>query len=182
MRDFALAGTSIGIACLLAGCGRTQADAPTASSAPTNRTQAAAAEQKDATMDQMPHTDEAWQERLTPEQYRVLRQKGTEPAFTGEYVDLKEKGTYRCAGCGQALFDSDTKYKSGTGWPSFWQPASAGAVEEVEDRSYGMIRTEVVCSRCGGHLGHVFADGPPPTGQRYCINSVSLQFEAEEDE
>jgi peptide-methionine (R)-S-oxide reductase len=122
-------------------------------------------------------TDEQWRERLTPEQYEILRRHGTERAFTGEYVDMKADGTYRCAGCGAELFGSDTKFDSGTGWPSFYEPAVAKNVDVRQDRSYGMTRTEVVCKRCGGHLGHVFDDGPKPTGLRYCINSCALDFD-----
>jgi peptide-methionine (R)-S-oxide reductase len=122
-------------------------------------------------------TDEQWRARLTPEQYEVLRQHATEPAFTGEYVSVKEDGTYRCAGCGAELFSSDTKFDSGTGWPSFYEPAVAENVELRDDHSYGMRRTEVLCKRCGGHLGHVFDDGPQPTGQRFCINSCALDLD-----
>lgn len=121
-------------------------------------------------------TDEQWREALTPEQYRILRQKGTERAFTGEYWNTKTPGVYHCAGCGEPLFESETKFDSGCGWPSFYQPIAEPSVQEHDDRSHGMIRTEVTCRRCGGHLGHVFNDGPRPTGLRYCMNSVALRF------
>lgn len=122
-------------------------------------------------------SEEEWRRELTPEQYHVLREKGTERPFTGEYADTKAPGVYRCAACGQELFAAETKFASGCGWPSFFQPTAPDRVEEQADNSYGMRRVEVTCSRCGSHLGHVFPDGPRPTGLRYCINSVSLKLE-----
>lgn len=122
-------------------------------------------------------SEEEWKKILTPEQYRILREKGTERAFTGEYWNHFEEGVYKCAGCGAELFSSDTKFDSHCGWPSYFTPLAGDRVVYKEDRSYGMIRTEVLCAKCGGHLGHVFDDGPEPTGLRYCINSVSLIFE-----
>jgi peptide-methionine (R)-S-oxide reductase len=122
-------------------------------------------------------TDEQWREELSPEQYEVLRHAGTERAFTGKYWDCHDDGVYRCAGCGAELFDASTKFESGTGWPSFTEPTVAEAVETIVDRSHGMVRTEVVCRRCGGHLGHVFEDGPGPHGLRYCMNSCSLELD-----
>jgi len=127
--------------------------------------------------DKIVKSDAEWQETLTPEQYRVMRKKGTERAFTGKYYAYKEDGVYRCGACGQELFDSQTKYDSGSGWPSFYAPIGPEQVTEANDFSHFMVRTEVTCSRCGAHLGHVFDDGPKPTGRRYCLNSISLDFQ-----
>ena len=132
-------------------------------------------------MTDMAQTESEWREKLTPEQYQVLRQGGTERAFTGKYWDSKATGVYRCAGCGEQLFSSDTKFESHSGWPSFFQPLGDSAVEEDVDRSYGMVRTEIKCANCGGHLGHVFDDGPNPTGLRYCVNSASLDLDETDD-
>ncbi len=126
-------------------------------------------------------SEEDWRRELSPEQYRVLREKATERPFTGEYVDTKDRGLYRCAGCGAELFSSETKFESGTGWPSFYEPAKGDAVATEEDDSFFTRRTEVLCARCGGHLGHVFEDGPNPTGLRYCINSCALEFDRDAD-
>ena len=138
------------------------------------------AEQKSSHTFEVVKTEEEWKQQLTPEQFDILRNKGTEYAFTGEYWDNKETGTYYCAGCHNPLFDSETKFKSGTGWPSFYTFIGDTNVVEELDTSYGWNRTEVLCGRCGGHLGHVFEDGPAPTGLRYCINSASLSFEENE--
>ena len=133
-------------------------------------------------MSEVSKTEEQWKEELSPEQFQVLRGAATEPPFTGKYVYTKDDGTYRCAGCGTELFSSDTKFDSGSGWPSFTEPADLESVELREDRSHFMVRTEVVCKNCGGHLGHVFDDGPGPTGKRFCINSCALDLDAKIDE
>jgi peptide-methionine (R)-S-oxide reductase len=147
-----------------------EASAPSAEKAPSTP-------KAPGTPEKIVKTDDEWRKQLTPEQFHILREQGTERAFSGKYWNNHEAGTYRCAACGQPLFSSDTKFESGTGWPSFWQPLAKSAVELHVDNSWGMTRVEVVCSRCGGHLGHVFPDGPEPTGQRYCMNSGSLTFE-----
>jgi peptide-methionine (R)-S-oxide reductase len=161
----------IPLVAIAAGAGDKKAASAPKAAGPAQSSQAPGAPEK------ITKTEEEWKKQLTPEQFHILREKGTERAFTGKHWDNHEAGTYRCAACGQPLSSSDTKFDSGTGWPSFWQPLSPSAVELHEDNSFFMSRIEVVCSRCGGHLGHVFPDGPEPTGMRYCMNSASLTFE-----
>ena len=164
---------------LLTGCDHTDVTTNAAAAEPTNSPSITT---NQTMSDKITKTDEEWRKELTPEQYQVLRQKGTERAFTGKYWNTKDKGVYRCAACGAELFVSDTKFDSGCGWPSFYAPMSSNAVAEAKDGSAFMQRTEVLCSKCGGHLGHVFEDGPNPTGLRYCINSASLKFDGKKEE
>jgi len=158
------------IVVLLSGCGLASGDP---GAAPAD---AAAMPAPEASFE-VTKTDAEWRQVLTDEEYRILRKGGTERAFTGKYWDNHEHGVYRCAACGRLVFRSEEKFDSGTGWPSYWKPAEPNAVVTRDDTSYGMVRTEVLCGRCGGHLGHVFHDGPPPTGLRYCINGNAMDFE-----
>lgn len=169
----------LGVAMLVASC---SADTQTNAAPAPATTNAISSTTETKMSDKVTKTDEEWKKELTPEQYQVLRQKGTERAFTGQYWNTKDKGTYKCAGCGATLFVSDTKFDSGCGWPSFYAPSGTNNITEARDITHGMVRTEVMCSKCGGHLGHVFDDGPQPTGLRYCINSASIKFDPKKDE
>jgi peptide-methionine (R)-S-oxide reductase len=168
---------SVAVMFSLIGCDRTaRSETPAATAAPSTAPAPNRPHNVERT-DKVSKTDAEWKKELTPEQYHVLRDKGTEPPFTNEYANNHEKGVYTCAACGLELYSSDTKFESGTGWPSFWQPIADDRVSVATDSTHGMTRDEVLCARCGGHLGHVFDDGPKPTGLRYCMNSAAMKFE-----